>query len=113
MLKFDAVVVDLSYVKSMEELRLAEHLTKKAIERKKNIAKKKKYEFLLWLTGRTDLKSAFRQANAKGNKMILIVFSGDRRKILRKLDANEIETSLKEKAKSLDLERISLSRIKN
>ena len=39
----DAVVVDVSEVSSLQQVKLAEHLAKKAFAAKKNIAKKLKY----------------------------------------------------------------------
>lgn len=109
----DAVVIDPGFVKSIEELQLAEHLAKKSFSSKKNIAKKLKYEFLLFLSGKTELKSAFRLVNPKGSEMILAVFSGNEDEILKKLNATKQKLKLKENADSLDIERISLSRIKN
>jgi tRNA threonylcarbamoyladenosine modification (KEOPS) complex Cgi121 subunit len=113
LLDYEAVVVDPGGVKSTEEIMLANHLMRKAFSQKKNIARKGKYEFLLWLSGKSDLKSAFKLLNPKGKKMILIVFSGDIEEIKKSLGAKEIKMKLKEKGDPLDLERISLSRIKN
>ena len=110
---FDAILVERTLVHSMEEIRLAEHLAKRSFEKKKNIAKKMKYEFLLWLAGKTDLASAFRIAKPKGEEAVLIVFSGDAKEILAALDAEEINLDLEERANPLELERISLSRVKN
>jgi tRNA threonylcarbamoyladenosine modification (KEOPS) complex Cgi121 subunit len=113
LLGHDAVVVDLDKVKSFEEIELAGHLTRKSFEQKSNIARKRKYEFLLWLSGKTDMKGAFRSLNPKGKKMLLVVFSGDEKKILDELKARTLDTGLKTRADPLDLERISLSRIRN
>jgi tRNA threonylcarbamoyladenosine modification (KEOPS) complex Cgi121 subunit len=113
LLGYEAVVVDPSKIKSKEEVELAYHLTRKSFGQKKNIVRKLKYEFLLWLSGKTDLKSAFKMLNPKNNKMILIVFSGDEKKIIKKLEAKEIKIKLKGFGDPLALERISLSRIKN
>jgi len=131
LVSFDAILVERTLVRSIEEIHLAEHLAKRAFEKKKNIAKKMKYEFLLWLTGKTDLASAFRIAKPKGDEMMLIVFSGDEKDILKALDA-KLETmwakptslpgarhlragnpQLETQADPLELERISLSRVKN
>jgi tRNA threonylcarbamoyladenosine modification (KEOPS) complex Cgi121 subunit len=110
----DAVVIDPNLVKSIEEIKLAEYLAKKSFENKNNIAKRLKYEFLLWVTGKTDLKSAFKIANPKNKDMILIVFSGDKKRIIEKLKAKTQDSKLKTRlADPLDIERISLSRIKN
>lgn len=111
LLDYEAAVIEPAY--SIEEIKLAAYLAEKSFKGKRNIAKKKKYEFLLWLSGKTDLKSAFRITNPKGDRMALVVFSGSKRGILEKLEAENIKMSLQEKADPLDIERISLSRIKN
>ena len=109
----DAVVIDPGFVKSIEEILLAEHLAKKSFEAKKNIAKKLKYEFLLFLSGKSELRSAFNLINPKGNEMILALFSGKASEAIKKLGAKESKLKLRDLANSMDLERISLSRIKN
>jgi len=112
---FDAILVERTLARSLEEILLAEHLAKRSFEKKKNIAKKMKYEFLLWFTGKTDLASAFRIAKPKGEEMVLIVFSGDKKEILKALNA-KLETGnpkLETQSDPLDLERISLSRVKS
>ncbi len=90
-------------VHSREELELAYILAKDAFRRKKNIAKKFRYEFLLWLSGKTDIKSAVRWAEPS-KQALLVLFEGS-----RKLKP----AKLKKRAEPLELERISLSRIKN
>lgn len=109
----DAVVLDRSVVKSVEEIMLASHLAEKSFADKSNIANKMKYEFLLFLCGKTNLKSAFGQASPKSEDMLLIVFSGSRNEIIKKLGATEKDPELKERGEPLDLERISCSRIRN
>ncbi len=106
-------------VKSLEEIELAHHLATKAMKDGTNIARKLKYEFLLWLSGKTDIKSAMKATapaptasdgtGDPGTGFLLICFGKCERiegfGTLNKLD-------LKKKADPLDLERISLSRIK-
>ena len=106
----DAVVVDVSEVSSLQQVKLAEHLAKKAFAAKKNIAKKLKYEFLLLLSGKNDLASAFKQLNPKGNKFFVIIFSGKKETVMRALGACEIKLGLENNADQLVLESISLSR---
>jgi tRNA threonylcarbamoyladenosine modification (KEOPS) complex Cgi121 subunit len=87
----------------MEEIELAYHLAKKSFAGKKNIARKFKYEFLLWLSGTRDIKNAMKKtAPEKGKPFLLIVFSGQMK---------GEKPALKKTADPLRLERISLSRI--
>lgn len=110
----DALVLAASCALSMEELELAHHLAKRCVERKANIANLFKYEFLLWLTGKTDIKSAIVKSAPKGGGELLIVsFGEDKRHILRVLDAKESKKSISKRGDPLRLEEISLSRIKN
>ena len=101
-------------LKSCEEIELAYLLSKDSFRNKKNIAKKFRYEFLLWLSGKTDIKSALNSFSPKkSDKILLIIFKGDTKKILKEMEASEKPLKLKKTAEPLDLERISLSRIKN
>ena len=59
------------------------------------------------------MTNKFKILNPKTNRMILIVFSGNAKLILESLEAKKTKFKLKEKGESLDLERISLSRIRN
>lgn len=102
----DLITVSPAAVSSMEEVQLAYVLAKRAFESGKNIAKKFKFEFLLWLTGRTDINSALNAAAPKTEEFFVITFSDIRLTGARK-------AGLKYKAEPLALERISLSRIKN
>lgn len=106
----DAVAV--SSIGSQEEARLAHYLAKSAFSKKKNIARQIRYEFLLWLSGKTDIKSAMKSTKPDGKQFFVIVFS-DSKDIAKKLDAKELALGLKKKGEALDLERISLSRIRN
>lgn len=100
----NAVLLDPEKVKSGEELELAHYLAKKSFKNKSNIAKKFKYEFLLWLSGKTDISSAIRYSKTSRKEKLLVVFNGE---------LNLKSAKLKKTADPLDLERISLSRIKN
>jgi tRNA threonylcarbamoyladenosine modification (KEOPS) complex Cgi121 subunit len=84
---------------SVEELELAYHLAEDAFSKEKNIAKEKKLEFLLWLTGTRDIKNALKKAGDG----CLVVLDGP------KVTVNE--PGLKEKPEPEKLEKISLSRI--
>ena len=100
----DAVLINMEKVNSMEELELAYLLAQKSFKNKKNIAKKFKYEFMLWLSGKTDISSAINYFKTPGKQKILILFKGQ-----MKLKPAKLEKT----AETLDIERISLSRIKN
>ena len=110
--RFDALLVDKETVKSLEELALAEFLAKKSFSEGSNIAKKFKYEFLLWLTGKRDIKSAMKISEPRDKKVLLILFEKkEKKKLLNELNAKERKFKLKENADALALEKISLSRI--
>jgi tRNA threonylcarbamoyladenosine modification (KEOPS) complex Cgi121 subunit len=99
--KHDAIAVSLETLHSVEEAELALHLAEEAFRKGKNIAKKKKLEFLLWLSGTTDIKNALKKTKP-GKEYFLISFPEK-----PGVDAH----GLAEKGDSLRLERISLSRI--
>ncbi len=100
----DAVALREDVVKSEEEIKLAYHLAELSFKNGKNIAKKFKYEFLLWLTGKTDIKSALSVSEPKGKECIAIIFRDE--KIKGK------KPGLNKRAEPLDIEKISLSRIR-
>ncbi|MBN1170359.1 hypothetical protein JXA56_05010 [Candidatus Micrarchaeota archaeon] len=84
---------------SLDELKLAYHLAENAFKQGKNIAKKMKLEFLLWLCGTRDIKNALKKS--KGDHLLI-------------LDGPEIienEPGFRENADPERLEKISLSRI--
>jgi tRNA threonylcarbamoyladenosine modification (KEOPS) complex Cgi121 subunit len=103
----DAIAVRSNIVKSGEEIALAYLLAELAFKNKKNIANKFKYEFLLWLTGKTDIKSALDISEPKGNECIVVAFKNE------KIAGKQLPLKLQKKAEPLDLEKISLSRVKN
>ena len=107
----EALIIDCSLVGSIEEVQLAEILAQRSFEQKKNIGKQFKYEFLLWLTAKRDIKSALEIARPKGEELFLIIFEGDKKEILRKLGVKEIRFRLKKSAAPFELEKISLSRV--
>ena len=105
----DMAALDNSYVSSIQEIELAYSLSEDAFKNNKNIAKKLKYEFLLWLTGKNDIKRALEETTPKSEPFLVVVFSG-------KEDLKEFhpkKCGLKKMADPLALEKISLSRIKN
>lgn len=107
----DAVVLRPDCVSSCEELELAALLAGKSIRNGANIANSRKYEFLLWVSGKTDIRSALHWAAPRSPKdMLLVVLSGGKG-IKRRLGAYGMPHGLCRKAEPLALERISLSRL--
>ncbi|MFH2100821.1 MAG: KEOPS complex subunit Cgi121 [Candidatus Micrarchaeota archaeon] len=106
----EAVAIRPDCVQSDEELMLALHLASDAFEKKRNIAKKLKYEFLLWLSGKTDIRRALKATGAESGKDFLLVFLKGGMD-LNKLKIREKPLNMKKKAEPLALERISLGRI--
>jgi tRNA threonylcarbamoyladenosine modification (KEOPS) complex Cgi121 subunit len=109
----DVLLVEPSLVSTKKQLELALHLALKAFEGEKNIARDFKLEFLLWLTGKTDIKSALSCSRPKGKEALVVIFSGDKKNILRKIGAEETRKKLEDKFDAVMLERISLSRVIN
>ncbi len=101
----EELVIDPARVASEEELELAHLLARDAFRKKRNVAKQFRYEFLLWLSGKTDIKSALRWAGHPKDG-IKIAFG----KVKMSFSSPK---KLRKKAEPLELERISLSRIKN
>ncbi len=119
--EIDAIAIKSDTVRSGEETELAYHLAKKSFENKKNIARSLRYEFLLWLTGKNDIKSAMGMsapkdsANTETGEFLLVVFADERKKsdeeIAGIFNAKLLPLGLEKKSDALSLERISLSRI--
>lgn len=105
-----AVAVRAGMVGSLEELQLAYYLAERAFEKRTNVAKKLKFEFLLWLAGKTDIRSAMEITAPKGAALAVVFADGAIVRKLEKLGAREAR--LKKAAEPLALERISLSRIR-
>ena len=107
--KLDEVVLRPDMVGSLEELELAFHLARTAFQKKTNIARKLKYEFLLWLSGTRDINSAMKRTLPEGKEFLLVAFS-DIGKLPAKLKAKQ-RICLRAHGNPLRLERISLSRL--
>lgn len=84
---------------SIQELKLAYHLADDAFKKKKNLAKKMKLEFLLWLAGTRDISNALKKSKGE----YLLILDGP--------EITENEPGFTENADPEKLERISLSRI--
>jgi tRNA threonylcarbamoyladenosine modification (KEOPS) complex Cgi121 subunit len=114
--RLDAIAVREGVAASEEEFLLAGYLAARSFETRTNIARSMRYEFLLWLSGKRDIKSAMALTGPRdGDKSIIIVWFSetDERGIIQALEGESLPLGLKEKADPLDLERISLSRVKN
>jgi tRNA threonylcarbamoyladenosine modification (KEOPS) complex Cgi121 subunit len=106
----DAVAIRAAMVQSLEELQLAYYLAERSFGNRTNVAKKLKFEFLLWLAGKTDIRSALEITAPKGAALAVVFADGAIIRKLEKLGAKEAR--LKKTAEPLALERISLSRLK-
>lgn len=99
---------------SLDEFELADHLAKRSFDDKTAIARVYRYEFLLWLSGKRDIKSAMRETGPSEHRFVVAVFSDSSEKdVLSALDARILKNNLPLKAEPLALEKISLSRVKN
>ncbi len=110
-----AVAIRAGMVESLEELQLAHHLAERSFETGTNVAKKPEFEFLLWLAGKTDIRSALESTAPKaGGDVLVVVFPGrGAGGLVKKLKAlGAKDAKLNKTAEPLALERISLSRIK-
>ncbi|HSB46503.1 MAG TPA: KEOPS complex subunit Cgi121 [Candidatus Bilamarchaeum sp.] len=108
----DAIALGTEAAGSTEEISLALHLAGHSMAKKTNIARKLKYEFILWLSGKRDIRSAMEATAPKeGDEFFVAVFSDDEH-ALEKIGAKKLPLGLKKKAGPLALEKISLSRVK-
>jgi len=101
----EELFIDPAKVDTREELELAHLLARDAFGKRRNIAKQFRYEFLLWLSGKTDIKSALKWAGHPKDGIKIAFRNG-------KMSVSSPK-KLRKKAGPLELERISLSRIRN
>src|SRR5512143_3220256 len=107
----DSVAVSSRAVGSVEEIMLAHHLAAAAFGKGEGIAKKLRYEFLLWLSGKRDIRSAMDATAPDGGEMIVVSFCGAA-DVAGSLSGRELPLGLPEEGDPLALERISLSRVR-
>ncbi len=108
-----ALLLDPAKLNSEEELLLSEKLAGNTLREKRNIARKKEKEFLLWLSASKDISSALEKYSFRNPEdFFLVCFSGKKEELIRKFRLEEKPTGLRKKATPLEVERISLSRIK-
>ena len=98
-------------VRSEEELLLAHALAKKAIKEKRAISRTLPVEFLLWLSGKRDIRRAFAEYGAKSTDLLAVSFGEKKKTLLNRLHLKEKKLKLKKEADAKAIERISLSRI--
>jgi tRNA threonylcarbamoyladenosine modification (KEOPS) complex Cgi121 subunit len=100
-------------VDSLQSLRLAHHLANSTFEQKTNIASKFHLEFLLWLSGKKDIRSALDgMLFDAGRDIIAVCFDAEAfDKFMKETGAKALALKLKENSDAMELERISLSRI--
>jgi len=105
------LLLDASKVRSEEELLLAARLAKKSTEEKRAISRSRTVEFLLWLSGKTDIRSAFSSFGAKSPKHMLVVsFGPGKKELVSLLRLKPGKKKLKKDAVMERIEEISLSR---
>lgn len=107
--QIDAIAIRTGLIKSLEEFKLAEHLAVNSFKNKKNIANKFKYEFLLWLTGKRDIRSAIEETKPDKREFVVVMFSRDN---LACIEAKKSNLKIEKDADPLSLERVSLSRLR-
>jgi len=108
----DALLLNPQKINSEEELFLAERLTKDAFREKRNIAKRKENEFLLWLAAGTNISSALKAYSFDSPKnLILVSFANTKQELKNLFKIEEKPLKLKKEATPLEVERISLSRV--
>ncbi len=101
-------------VNAKEELLLADALAIAAINEKRNIAKKEEAEFLLWLSAKTNIKSAFEAYSFKSPRELLAVSLNKKHSkpmLLELFRMKEEKPETRKDATPDEIERISLSRI--
>jgi tRNA threonylcarbamoyladenosine modification (KEOPS) complex Cgi121 subunit len=106
---------------SLAELELAHVLAKKSIGDGTAISKNMEIEFVLWLSGKKDIRRAFEEIgwNGKsGGEFIAVSFGMGKKELLAEMEMKEKKLGLKEKRLGLKkeagweaIEKISLGRI--
>lgn len=99
-------------VESVEELELAHALAKKSIGEGTAISKNMEIEFVLWLSGKKDIRRAFEEIGFNaGKEFIAVSFGMEKKELIVELEMKEKKLGLEKKAGWEAVERISLSRI--
>ncbi|MFP3949544.1 MAG: hypothetical protein ACLFUZ_00410 [Candidatus Micrarchaeia archaeon] len=108
-----ALLLNPEKLNSEEEFLLSERLAEDSIREKRNIARKKEKEFLLWLSAAKDISSAFEKYSFHTNEdFFFVCFSGKKKELRRDFRLEEKPLDLRKRATPMEVEHISLSRIK-
>ncbi|MGV8176778.1 MAG: hypothetical protein ACP5NX_03195 [Candidatus Bilamarchaeaceae archaeon] len=108
----DVLMLDPKVLRSKESAVLAEELAGRSFANGSNISDQKRFEFLLWLSGRKDVSSAISETSFHSSSdILLVIFSGKRSRILHGLCASERPLNLGGCADAAEIERMSLSRV--
>jgi len=98
-------------VGSLGELELAHALAKKSLADGTAISKNMEIEFVLWLSGKKDIRRAFEEAGFNaGKEFIAVAFGMGKKELIAELEMKEKKFGLKKEAGWEAVERISLSR---
>ncbi len=107
------ILLDAKKVGSREELELAHALAKKSLEEGTAVSEKMEIEFVLWLSGKKDIRRAFEEIGLGGKEkeFIAVSFGMGKRELAAELGMKEKKLGLEKDAGWGAVERISLSRI--
>jgi len=105
------ILLDSGKIKTVEELELAHELAKKSLEEGTAISKNLGIEFVLWLSGKKDIRRAFEEVGWKTGEFTAVSFGVGKKELVAELELKEKRLGLKKEAGWEAVERISLSRI--
>lgn len=106
------LLLDAGKVGSAEELELAHELAERSIADGTAISKNPGIEFVLWLSGKKDIRRAFEEVGFRGGReFIAVSFGIGKKELVAELGMKEKRLGLKGRAGWEAVERISLSRI--
>jgi len=105
------ILLDAGKIKTVEELELAHELAKKSLEEGTAISKNLGIEFVLWLSGKKDIRRAFEEVGWKKGEFTAVSFGVGKKELVAELEIKEKKLGLKKEAGWEAVERISLSRI--
>jgi len=118
------ILLDAGKVGSVEELELAHELAKKSIADGTGISKNMEIEFVLWLSGKKDIRRAFEEVGfdrrpdiwgggqrGAGKEFVAVSFGMGKKEIIAELEMKEKKLGLGKEAGWEAVERISLGRI--
>ncbi|MFA5412491.1 MAG: KEOPS complex subunit Cgi121 [Candidatus Micrarchaeia archaeon] len=106
------VLLDAGKIDSVEELELAHALAKKSLGDGTAISKNLGIEFVLWLSGKKDIRRAFEEIGyRKGKDLIAVSFGMGKKELIAELEMKEKKLGLEKEAGWEAVERISLGRV--